>query len=192
MGLRIHSLGELPTGAERGYYVYLLDYGWYEPLGKVLADNLDRMGDIASRHNAVVLRGTEGSHFEDEVLSWHHIDGQPSEDLLPAILITTQHPRFFKENDNRAPEDVPQQDYPLLLIPLRDVCETTSEVAELINKIFKDIREKKELADFEVAKELNKGIGTAIVDALILEPNFSGVGVNLKKIRNLFKRRKRR
>ncbi len=30
MGLYVHSLGEIPTGAERAYYVYLLDYGWEE------------------------------------------------------------------------------------------------------------------------------------------------------------------
>jgi hypothetical protein len=28
MGLKIHSLGELPPEASRGYFVYLLDYGW--------------------------------------------------------------------------------------------------------------------------------------------------------------------
>jgi hypothetical protein len=27
MGLYVHSLGEIPNGAERAYYVYLLDYG---------------------------------------------------------------------------------------------------------------------------------------------------------------------
>ncbi len=35
MGLRIHSLGQLPATVEREYYVYLLDYGWHEPLGVV-------------------------------------------------------------------------------------------------------------------------------------------------------------
>ena len=33
MGLHIHSLGQLPATVERAYYVYLLDYGWHEPLG---------------------------------------------------------------------------------------------------------------------------------------------------------------
>jgi len=30
MGLTIHSLNELPQGVERGFYVYLLDYGWHD------------------------------------------------------------------------------------------------------------------------------------------------------------------
>jgi hypothetical protein len=33
MGLYIHSLSRLPSGLERDYYVYVLDYGWEEPLG---------------------------------------------------------------------------------------------------------------------------------------------------------------
>ncbi len=33
MGLRVHSLGEIPTGAARAHYVYSLDYGWEEALG---------------------------------------------------------------------------------------------------------------------------------------------------------------
>jgi hypothetical protein len=28
MGLYVHSLGEIPAGTERAYYVYLLDYRW--------------------------------------------------------------------------------------------------------------------------------------------------------------------
>lgn len=66
------------------------------------------------------------------------------------------------------------------LIPLRKACNSTTDVATLINKIFNDIREKKALVDFEVAKELKKGKNGAVVDALILQPNFAGLGVDLK------------
>ena len=40
MGLHVHWLGEIPTGTERAYYVYLLGYGWEEsrtPLGSILS-----------------------------------------------------------------------------------------------------------------------------------------------------------
>ena len=96
MGLRIHSLGELPIEAIRGYYVYLLDYGWHEPLGKALKDNFDKMSEMASKNDAVVMQGTDGCEFEDEVLSCHQINGLPSEEILPAILITNTHPRQFQ------------------------------------------------------------------------------------------------
>ena len=75
MGLMIHSLGELPLNAKRDYYVYLLDYGWHEPLGQALLSNFDTMAAEASRNSAAVIRGVVGSHFEDEVLSWHSVDG---------------------------------------------------------------------------------------------------------------------
>src|SRR5215510_7325511 len=60
MGLYVHSLGEVPNGAERAYYVYLLDYGWEEPLRSAVRANLPRMADLASRSDAVVIYGPRG------------------------------------------------------------------------------------------------------------------------------------
>ena len=41
MGLKVHSLEGFPEDKTRDYYVYLLDYGWKEPLGKSLRENFD-------------------------------------------------------------------------------------------------------------------------------------------------------
>jgi hypothetical protein len=83
MGLMIHSLGELPLEAKRSYYIYLLDYGWHEPLAEAVNQNFGKMADLASRREAIVMRGVVGAHFADEVLSWHHVNGQPAEDISP-------------------------------------------------------------------------------------------------------------
>jgi hypothetical protein len=82
MGLYVHSLGEIPTGTERAYYVYLLDYGWEESLGNAVRANLQKMADIASRSNAVVIHGPRGVHFEDEVLSCYRVNGQDAKDII--------------------------------------------------------------------------------------------------------------
>ena len=76
MGLYIQSLNNIPQSAHRGYYIYLLDYGWSEPLGEALMNNYEKMAQIAAENDAVVIRGTHRVHFEDEVLSWHHINGE--------------------------------------------------------------------------------------------------------------------
>lgn len=182
MGLMIHSLGELPLEAQRGYYIYLLDYGWREPLGDVLHHNFDRMAGLASQGNAVVMKGTVGSHFDNEVLSWHHVNGQSAEELLPAIMITTRHPSQFREIGQ---EWSKKQDR-LLLIPLRKVCQSSGEVIQLIEKIFSDIAQKKSLSDFEVAHEMKKGKAGAVLDALILQPNVAGLGININRIIDFF------
>jgi hypothetical protein len=184
MGLMIHSLGELPLEAKRSYYVYLLDYGWHEPLADAVYQNFGKMCDLASRREAVVMRGIVGPHFAGEVLSWHHVNGQPAEEILPAILVTTIHPLHFQK---RYGESAHSSDDKLLLIPLRKACKTTSEVVFLIEKVFKDIGDKKGLQDFAVAKELKKGKQGAIVDALILQPNFAGLGIDVKRIVSFFK-----
>ena len=180
MGLHIHSLGELPTSAERSYYVYLLDYGWREPIGKALRLNFARMADAASKSDSVVIRGTRGTHFEDEVLSWHHINGHEASEILPAILITTRHPATIKESHAPPPERASLVSDALLLIPLRKVCKTAEDVADLIEHLFQDIRAKKPLTSFQVVSEMKGGRGRALVDAIILEPAIAGFGINIK------------
>jgi hypothetical protein len=44
-----------------------------------------------------------------------------------------------------------------LLIPLKDACKSKTDVADLIAKLFRDIKTKQALRDFEVAKTLTKG-----------------------------------
>ena len=186
MGLMIHSLGEFPSESTRGYYLYVLDYGWDEPLSNTLRDNFSEMGKQASKNNAIVFKGAVDSHFEDEVLSWHSVNGKKSDDILPAILITTKHPNSFRESSRSNREN---NDDNLILIPLKNHCKTSSEVVSLIEKIFVDIREGKELKNFEISEEIKKGVSGAIVDAVILEPNFAGMGIKLKPLLSkLFKR----
>jgi hypothetical protein len=127
MGLYLHSLGEIPTGSERAYYLYLLDYGWEEPLGDAVRANIPRMADLASRSDAVLIHGPRGVHFEDEVLSWHRVNGQDAKDILAAILVTARHPSTFRESFERKRSRKGSKDA-LFLIPLRRVCQSAEDV----------------------------------------------------------------
>jgi hypothetical protein len=180
MGLYVHSIGEIPQGAARAYYVYLLDYGWKESLGDAVRQNLPKMMDLASRSNAVVIHGPRGVHFEDEVLSWHHINGQDAQDILLAILVSTRHPSTFQESF--VPKRSHSTEDALLLIPLRKLCTSAEQVVELVRKVFADIKHGKRLKDFAVAKRMRRGVGHAVVDAVILQPNLGGIGVDVKKL----------
>ncbi len=140
MGLHIQSLKNIPDNVQRNYYIYLLDYGWHEPLGEALKKNFDNMAKIASANNAVVIVGTDRIHFEDEVLSWHSINGDNAEELLPDILITNRHPSKFKESYSRQKEET-EKDFKMVMLPLRKFCKSTIEAAILIDKLFKDIIE---------------------------------------------------
>ena len=187
MGLMIHSLARVPLTTERDYYIYLLDYGWNEPIAETLRSNFPKMARLASENKSVVMMGLEGSHFNDEVLSFHSINGQPGDEMFPGILITTLHPHHFR--DERASshkllrEDLSDK---MLLIPLQKICKTPQDVVSLIERIFRDINEKKTLADFHVTKELKRGKQGALADALLLEPNIAGVGINLNYVLNYF------
>lgn len=192
MGLHVHSLSNIPKSENRDYLIYLLEYGWHEPLAEALNSNFFKMAGVAAQNRAVVIKGTELAHFQNEVFSWHQINNERGENILPAVLITNAHPSYFMDNNYgysrkkglyRESED---GELKLILIPLKKFCSNTSEVVSLIEKLFADVEVGKDLSEFKIAKEAQKGIGSAIVDALILEPNISGVGFSFKKLGSFF------
>jgi len=196
MGLMVHSLENVPHSENRDYMIYLLDYGWEgEPIAETLNENFGKMAGFAAKNKAVIIKGTELSHFNNEVFSWHQINNEPGENVLPAILITNAHPSYFKFNDQDWHKrgiyrESKKGDIKLILIPLKKFCSKTTEVLTLIESIFSDIEAKRDLSKFKIAKQTEKGIGTALVDAIIFEPNFSGMGFSFNKLINFFKAQK--
>ena len=202
MGLYVHALSRLPLGTERDYYLYVLDYGWHEPLAAAVHQNFRHMSDLAAKNKAIVIAGTDSRafadevlsvHFEDEQFSWSNINGENGEDVLPAIMISTVHPNAFLEQNRGYRPSISSKggaDDKLILIPLRGVCKETSDVTSLIEKIFRDIADKKALTEFAIAKEINAGSGRALSDAFILKPSIYGVGVDIKELVGRFRRKK--
>lgn len=194
MGLHVHSLKNIPKSENRDYLIYLLEYGWHEPLAQALNDNFNNMANKAALNRAVVIKGTELAHFENEVFSYHQINNEKGEDILPAILITNAHPSYFSENNkgysrkNGLYRESSDGEMKLILIPLKKFCNTTTEVISLIEKLFLDIEKGLDLSEFKIAKETNKGVGSAIMDSIILEPNISGVGFSFKKLGNFLRK----
>src|SRR5262249_18715386 len=147
MGLYVHSLSRLPADLERDYYLYVLDYGWDEPLGAALQANFRLMSDLAAKNQAVVIAGTDSRefskevftiHFDDLEFSWNSINGISREEILPSILISTVHPERFRLDPLR---NIPRKqrvgiaDDKLILIPLRGVCQNASDVIALIERL---------------------------------------------------------
>lgn len=50
MGHYIQSLENIPANAKRDYFIYLLDYGWHEPLGEALMQNYEKMAALAAEN----------------------------------------------------------------------------------------------------------------------------------------------
>lgn len=188
MGLKIHSIAEIPENVSRSYYMYVLDYyNWDEPIGNTLRSNFDRMAEFASKNDAVVIQPVGESHFFSELLSWQSLNGMKPEDILPAIMITSVHPQYFLERDNQPVQSSSLPEDDIVFIQLKGICNQPTDVLKIIEQIFTDIKEKKEIKNFQIKKEQKAGVGGALVDSLILEPNFVGLGVDLKKIFSIFK-----
>ncbi len=178
MGLHIHNLGGLPIESDRKYFIYVLDYGWKEPLTNTLIENFTNMARKAADSKSVVIAGIDPIHFANQVFSWHGINGEDGELALPAIMITSLHPKYFHDN-NREGTPGPEIQDRLILIPLKQVCKTTDDVVDLIKSIFVDISKGESPISFQIAKEIKKSDRGRFADALMLEPNFAGVGLKL-------------
>lgn len=185
----IHSLEGMPEEHHRDYFIYLLDYGWQEPLSEVMMRNFGKMATLASeqKNAVVIMKADVGVHFSDEVLSWHSINGDDVDknELLPAILVTNRHPAEFRRRDDLNNNKV-ETNLKMILFPLKKYCKDSSDVISLIQKIFSKIKNGADLDDFKIIREKKKGIGGALADSIILEPNFAGVGFSFNKLINYF------
>jgi len=190
MGLKISTLAAIPENVNMSYYIYILDfYNWDEPISNTLRDNFDRMADLASKNDSIVIQGIKESHFYSELMSWESINGIDTKELLPALMITTIHPKYFLDGNNKQmiggkiPEDK------LIFLRIADICKTPLDVVKLIEKIFMDISEKKEIRNFQIKRELKGGIGKILNDTIILEPNIAGVGLNINQLFRFFSKK---
>lgn len=181
MGLYVNSVSDLPLSDSRSYYLYVLDYyNWDEPISNALRANNERIASVCAANDAVMVTGLPDSHFCSEVLSWTKINGQGLGTVLPALLITTVPPKYFIDSNNVDPSaDITDS---LIFLKIRDICKSPLDVVVLLEKIFADIKEQRSIKDFTITRELRKGEHGALVDALILEPNFGGFGVDVKKL----------
>ncbi|MBV7255587.1 hypothetical protein KCG44_02175 [Pacificimonas sp. WHA3] len=188
MGLYVSSLKSLPY-AGRSLYVYLLDYGWPDDdYAALFKRHFLGLANRASETEAIVVASERGIHFANEVFDWHSIVGLDANQVLPAIMISTVHPHYFERGSFR--EDTGEA-HDLVLIPLREACTSPDEFLQLVGSIFDDLERGLTLRQFAIAKKDRGPFG--LVDgelglvkrswaATILQPNFMGVGVDLKKL----------
>lgn len=183
MGLKVSTIAALPENTERSYYLYILDYyNWDEPISNTLRNSFDKLAVFAAQNDAVVIQGFPESHFYSELMSWESVNGVDPKELLPALMITTIHPKYFLDGNDKQRTGGKVPEDKLIFIEIREVCKSPQDVVRIIEKILQDIKDKKEIKDFRVKKELKGGIGKILNDAIILESDLYGTSVSKKSI----------
>ncbi|MGU9981677.1 hypothetical protein ACJ4V0_16700 [Phreatobacter sp. HK31-P] len=184
MGLKVSTIARLPVSTDRDYFIYFLDYGWDEPLTRAMYNNFDQLAEFAANNQSLVIVGLNRTEFANEVLSWHRVNGESAEDLLPAIMITDCDPRLLAESneqrfgDRHRDKAKPER---FLLIPLAEHCKTKTDVAQMFERIKRSIESKTPLSDFEVVREVRRA-DSGLSDVLVLKPNVFGIGLDLNRI----------
>ena len=75
----------------------------------------------------------------------------------------------------------------MVLLPLKKFCKTETDVVGLVQLIFKDIKAEEPLGSFKVAREIKAAPFDRAYDALVLEPNIMGIGIDIKKVLTFLK-----
>ncbi len=174
MGIRINSLVEIPKDAERGFFVYLLHGNTPTRINQALEKSFDILAKEASQSNFVVVMGYTGE-FGGEVMNHYSVDGLDSYETLPAILISTVNPHQFKDINSINKGKPFRENEKVVLISLKQKAQTEDDVFNMVTDILRDLKSGTELRNFAVTQDKK----TNFLDALILEPNLSGVGINL-------------
>lgn len=189
MGLKVSTISRLPAPQDRDYFIYFLDYGWDEPLSNAMYANFDRLAAFAADHRSLVIAGLHRQEFANEVLSWHRVNGDDANELLPALMITDADPQtlaatneFAMARTRAAHPGVNEVGLSrFLIVPLRDVCKTPSDVTMIFEKLMRDISARNPISDFQVARTVDRTT-EGLAEMLVLRPSVGGVGVDLKKV----------
>ena len=190
MGLYVNHLDTVSLNGERSLYIYLLDYGWSDSFWRDLFQkHFMTMANRASETGAVVVASPNGVHFANEVLSWHRVGHLDASRVLPGILLTKTHPNLFHEDSNDDTLAAPGFD-DLLVVPLAPFCTTEAEFISSVERIFSDLKNGFQLANFSIAKHSipltsDGALGRRIVNAVELKPGMFGMSVNLKSLLGL-------
>ena len=177
MGVKVTSIAQIPLDLDIAYYIYLLTSRFPYLSSLALEQAFDVMAREAGTGDFIALQGTT-HEFGGEVMNAYSIDGIPVEKILPAVLITSVNPHKFEQIrsiDTTGPFKPKER---VVLISLRNENITEEHVFKLLEGIIADIRAGKKLCNFSCAT--NKK--SKFLDALILEPNFYGIGFKPKEI----------
>ena len=187
MGVKVTSIAQIPSDLDIAYYIYLLVSRFPYPSSRALERAFDIMAREAGTGDFVALQGTT-HEFGGEVMNAYSVDGIPVDEILPAVLITSVNPHQFEQVRSIDTTGPFQPGERVVLISLRDENITEGYVFKLLEGIIADIRAGKELRNFSCAT--NKK--SRFLDALILEPNFYGVGFKPKEIWDFLSGKQRR
>jgi len=178
MGLVVESLAEVSPDLYRSYWVYLLNYGLESNLAEAIKGNFVEIAQRTSKSQAAFVMGAS-RHFDDELLRWDRVFGLSGDEHLPALLVTTKNPHEFMNFDWHADMD----EHEFILVPLRKLGSCGDDAVAVLNSVLRDVESKKPLSEFNIRSRLaTHSLPKVAGKVLVLQPNFMGLGVDLKEL----------
>lgn len=174
MGYRISTLKNLPKH-HNFYFILIGDYSVNDRINDLFRNNFNYLADNVS--NSGIVQRTEDQALEQEIYrsvgSLIHNKSELGnlirsiESHMPGLLITDKHPSELDESSL------------IIFITFSKL----SKIYKNNNDLVQDLIALSEGKNKNIIEKVNnKGFLTKLKDALILEPNIHGFGINLKKL----------
>jgi hypothetical protein len=175
MGYRISTLRNLPMH-HNFYFILIGDYHIDDRINNLFREDFNYIADNITE--SAIIQSATNRNLEYEIYrsleSLIHKGNKLAELIIsfesrkPGLLIINEHPSVLNDNS--------------LIVYI-----SFTRLAELYtnnNDLLQDLIALAEGRNIDIIDKVNnkKGFWTKIGESLILEPNFSGIGINLKKL----------
>lgn len=174
MGYLLSSLGNLPVEENIELYIFIIDGSWHGGTIEKINANFENIAKQIGP-KAVIAKGFEEGLWTNEVCEKYlGKDYSHLYNLLPAILITDNHPDHLTETSAR------------ILVPLKGIEERFEDLDYFFNSLSRFARfgDKSFLEKIKNENDLLTN-ANQIID---LKPNFFGIGINLNALIKKFRK----
>lgn len=176
MGYVLNQLSNLPVDDNINFYIFVINGQYHDPLYDTIQKNFFEIArEIGT--NAVVAMGTDRKAFTTSVARKYLGDGNSDSSftaLLPALLITNDHPENLKENSLR------------LVVPLKHAEANFGNWHSFFDSLAQFVRGENDV--FARKFEDKADLIDAANRVVMLQPNFFGFGVNVNALLKMWKK----
>ena len=169
-GYILNELANLPIDEKVNFYIFVVNGQYREPLYEMIQSNFVNIAQSIGNH-AVIATGTDSKRFTTEVARQYLGTGNSDASftsLLPALLITNEHPDRLDEKSLR------------LIVPLRDAETRFGNLRNFFELLSQFVRGEN---NYFISQFENKSSKLGIANRIIgLRPGMFGISLNINEL----------
>lgn len=174
MGYRVTTLGHLAIEEGVDLYFFVVKSGWKSELSRAIDENFDAIARRIGPHNSAIVDGLNDA-WAGEILNHYFGDKSGTVRLnCPLMLITDSHPSNVTAETMR------------LVAPLDEIHGRFGNFDRFFEELgnYAEYRDTTFLDKFEDKSDVLGNLN----EAILIQPNFYGFGVNVNRLIDIVRR----